>query len=145
MLFLTSPLFLFKWNSTLLPGTGVVVWDRLESPLVNILFMTKLLSLDPLSWDTYCLLNLWPSSSLVPLVTVTVHLVFWSLSLTKNKQQQQKKTLLILQSTYTHKKIIKTPLLHHNLGPRVFLSLSLSLADSLKHRDLSCSLSCPGF
>ena len=60
MLFLTSPLFIFKWNSTLLPGTGVIVWDRLESPIVNILFMTKLLSLDPLSWDMDCLLILWP-------------------------------------------------------------------------------------
>ena len=78
-----SPLFLFKQNSMLLPGTGVIVWDRLESPLVNILFTTKLLSLDPLSWHMDCLLTLWPSSSLVPLVTVTVHLVFWSLSLTK--------------------------------------------------------------
>ena len=44
----------------LLPGTGVIVWDRLESPLVNILFTTKLLSLDPLSWDMGCLLTLWP-------------------------------------------------------------------------------------
>ena len=60
MLFLTSPLFLFKWNSTLLPGTEVIMWDRLESPLVNILFTTKLLSLDPLSWDMECLLTLWP-------------------------------------------------------------------------------------
>ena len=60
---------------------GVIVRDRLESPLVNILFTTKLLSLNPLSWDMDCLLTLWPSSSLVPLVTVTVHLVFWSLSL----------------------------------------------------------------
>ena len=60
MLFLTSPLFLFKRNSTLLPGTEVIVWDRLESPLVNIFFTTKLLSLDPLSWDMDCLLNLWP-------------------------------------------------------------------------------------
>ena len=25
VLFLTSPLFLFKWNSTVLPGTGVIV------------------------------------------------------------------------------------------------------------------------
>ena len=49
MLFLTSPFFLFKRNSMLLPGTEVIVWDRLESPLVNILFTTKLLSLDPLS------------------------------------------------------------------------------------------------
>ena len=60
MLFLTSPLFLFKWNSTMLPGTGVNVWDRLESPLVNILFMTNQLSLDPLSWDMDCLRILWP-------------------------------------------------------------------------------------
>ena len=60
MLFLTSPLFLFKQNSTLLPGTEVIVWDRLEYPLVNILFMTKLLSLDPLSWDMDRLLTLWP-------------------------------------------------------------------------------------
>ena len=60
MLFLPSPLFLFKWNSTLLPGTEVIVWDRLESPLINILFMTQLLSLDPLSWDMDCLLTLWP-------------------------------------------------------------------------------------
>ena len=82
MLFLTSPLFLFKRNSTLLPGIGVIVWDRLTS-LVKILFMTKLLSLDPLSWDMDCLLTLWPSSSLVLLVTVTVRLIFWYLSLTK--------------------------------------------------------------
>ena len=53
-------LFLFKRNSTLLPGTEVIVWDRLESPLVNVLFMAKLLSLDPLSWDVDCLLTLWP-------------------------------------------------------------------------------------
>ena len=60
MLFLTSPLFLFKWNSTLLPGTEVIMWHTLESPLVKILFMTKLFSLDPLSWDMDCLLILWP-------------------------------------------------------------------------------------
>ena len=59
MPFLTSPLFLFKRSRTLLSGTRVIVWDRLESPLVNILFMTKLLSLDPLSWDMDCLLTLW--------------------------------------------------------------------------------------
>ena len=44
----------------LLPGTEVILWDRLESPLVNILFTTKLLSLHPLSWDMDCLLTLWP-------------------------------------------------------------------------------------
>jgi len=60
MLFLTSPLFLFNQNSRLLPGTEIIVWDRLESPLVNILFTTNLLSLNPLSWDMDCLLTLWP-------------------------------------------------------------------------------------
>ena len=60
MLFLTSPLFLFNQNSRLLPGTEIIVWDRLESLLVNFLFRTKLLSLDPLSWDMDCLLTLWP-------------------------------------------------------------------------------------
>ena len=59
MLFLTGPLFLFKRIRMLLPGTRVIVWDRLESPLVNILFTTKLLSLDPLSWDMDGLLTLW--------------------------------------------------------------------------------------
>ena len=43
----------------LLPGTRVIVWDRLESPLVNMLFTTKLLSLDPLSWDMDGLLTSW--------------------------------------------------------------------------------------
>ena len=59
MLFLTSPLFLFKQSRMLLPGTRVIVCDRLESPLVNILLMTKLPSLDPLCWDMDGLLTLW--------------------------------------------------------------------------------------
>ena len=61
VLFLTSLLFLSKQNSRLLWGTEIIVWDRLESPLVNIIFMTKLLSLNPLSWDMDCLMTLWPS------------------------------------------------------------------------------------
>ena len=60
VLSLLSPLSLFKRNSTLLPGPEVIVWGRLGSPLVNILFRTKLLSLIPLSWDMDCLLTLWP-------------------------------------------------------------------------------------
>jgi len=65
MLFLISPLFLIsfcqkpvEWHAT--PRTEVIGWDRLESPSVNILLMTKLLSLDPLPWDMDCLLTLWP-------------------------------------------------------------------------------------
>ena len=83
VLSLMSPLSLFKRNSTLLPGTEVIEWGRLGSPLVNILFRTKLLSLVPLSWDMDCLLILWLILPLVPLVTVAVHLVFWSLSFLK--------------------------------------------------------------
>ena len=134
-----SPLSLFKRNSTLLPGT-VIVWGRLGSPLVNILFKTKLLSLLPLSWDMDCLLTLWLTLPLVPLVTVAVRLVFWSLS--------SRKKFLVPQPIYTHRKIIKAPLLHQSLGPRVFfvsLSLSLFLANSLERGDPLCSLFCPGF
>ena len=118
VLSLMSPLSLFKRNSTLLPGTEVIVWGRLRSPLVNILFRTKLLSLIPLSWDMDCLLTLWLILPLVPLVMVAVCLVFWSLSY----------KFLVLQPIYTHRKIIKAPLLHQSLGPWVFFCLSLSFS-----------------
>ena len=138
MLFLTSPLFLFKWNSTLLPGTEVIMWDRLESPLVNILFTTKLLSLDPLSWDMDCLLTLWPSSSLVPLVTVTVHLIFWSSSLTKETSC----TTAYMYSQKNHYSTfapseLGSPCLSFSLS----LSLSLRLSLSLSYRQLSTARS----
>ena len=83
VLSLMSPLSLFKWNSMLLPGTEVIVWGRLGSPLVNILFRTKLLSLAPVSWDMDCLLTLWLTLPLVPLVIVAVRLVSWSLAFPK--------------------------------------------------------------
>ena len=39
-----------------------------------------------------------------------------------------RKKFLVLQPIYTHRKIIKAPLLHQSLGPRViFVSLSFSL------------------
>ena len=66
MLFLINPLFLISFCSQkqverhTAPRTEVIEWDRLESPSVNILLTTKLLSLDPLSWDMDCLLTLWP-------------------------------------------------------------------------------------
>ena len=66
MLFLINPLFLISFCSQkpveqqAAPRTEVIRWDRLESPSVNILLTTKLLSLDPLSWDMDCLLTLWP-------------------------------------------------------------------------------------
>ena len=66
MLFLINPLFLIsswhweqvKWHTV--PRTDVIGWDMHESPSVNILLVTKLLSFDPLSWDMDCLLTLWP-------------------------------------------------------------------------------------
>ena len=50
-------------------------------------------------------------------------------------------------SIYAHTMLIKTPLLHQSSGPRVFLSLSLSLSQaiSLERRGPLSSLSCPGF
>ena len=66
MLFLINPLFFISFCSQkpverhAAPRTEVIGWHGLESPSVNILLMTKLLSLDPLSWDMDCLLTLWP-------------------------------------------------------------------------------------
>ena len=65
MLFLINPLFLISFCQRWVElhaalRTEVIGWDRLESPSVNILLTTKLLSLDPFSWDMVCLLTLWP-------------------------------------------------------------------------------------
>ena len=66
MLFLINPLFLISFccqkgvELHAVLRTEVIGWDKFESPSVNILFTTKLLSLDPLSWDMDCLLTLWP-------------------------------------------------------------------------------------
>ena len=119
VLSLMSPSSLFKRNSTLLPGTEVIVWGRLGSPLVNILFLTKLLSLAPLSWDMDCLLTLWLRLPLVPLVTVA--------SIWFSDLYHSRKKFLVPQPIYTHRKIVKAPLLHQSLGPQVFFCLSFSL------------------
>ena len=137
MLYFMSPLSLFKRNSTLLPGTKIIVWGMLEFPLVNILFRTKLFSVAPLSWDVDCLLTLLLKLPLLPLVTFAVHLVYWSLSFPKEVS-------CTTAYIYTPRKSIKEPLLHQNLGPCAFF-VSLFLADSLQCRDLSCSLACQGF
>ena len=54
---------------------------------------------------------------------VAVHLVFWSLSLPKE--------ISCTSYIYTHRKIVKSPLLHQSLGPCVFF-VSLSLCLSLR-------------
>ena len=116
-----SPLSLFKRNSTLLPGTEVIVWGRLGSPLVNILFRTKLLSLVPLSWDMDCELTLWLTWPLVPLVTVAVRLVFWSLSFPKEVSCTTAYIYILIGKSLKHLCFIRA------LVPGYFLSLSLSL------------------
>ena len=66
MLFLINPLLPISFRCQKLveqkaaPRTEVIMWDRLESPSVNILFTAKVLSPNPLSWDMDCLLTLWP-------------------------------------------------------------------------------------
>ena len=139
-MFLVSPLFLIKWSSKLLPGTEVIMWDRLESPLVNILFTTKLLSLDPLSWDMDCLLVLWPlliPCSLGNSCCTSGFLIF-----------------IIVERNFLYNSlyILTERPLKHLCSIRAWVpvsfclfSFSLSLANSLEHRNPSCSLSCPGF
>ena len=135
MLFLTSPLFLFKRSRMLLPGTRVIVWDRLESPLVNILFTTKLLSLDPLSWDMDGLLTLWQLLIPCSLGNSCYTLGFLIFIIDERN--------FLYYSLYTHtEKSLKHLCSIRAWVPCLSFFLSLSPADSLEHRDLSCSLSC---
>ena len=59
MLFLINRLFLISGTASCSQDWGHYM-IQVCSPSVNILFMTKLLSLDPLSWDMDCLLTFWP-------------------------------------------------------------------------------------
>ena len=82
--------------------------------------MTKLLSLDPLSWDMDCLLTFWPSSSLVPLVMITIRLVFWCLSLMK-------------ETSCTTAYILTEKSLKHLCSMRAWVPVSFSLSLSLSY------------
>ena len=144
MLFLINPLFLVsfwqqkwvEWHAT--PRTEVIGWDRLESPSVNILLTTKLLSLDLLSWDMDCLLTLWPL--LIPYSLGNGCCTFGFL------------IFIIVERNFLYNKLyiltersLKHPSSTRGLGPYVFLSLSPSPANSLEHKNLLSSVSCPGF
>ena len=104
-------------------------WDhrmkhRHESPAVNILLTTKLLSLNLLYWDTDCLLTLWPL--LIPCSLDNDCCTFWFSDLYRCR-----KKFLVQQPIYTHRKIIKASLLHQRLGSpclSFFLSTSPSLS-----------------
>ena len=111
-------------------------------PSVNILLTTKLLSHDPLSWGMDCLLILWPlliPSFLDNSCCTSDFLIF--IVVERNSLYN---SLYILTE-----RSLKHPCSTRGLGPRVFLSLSLSLSLPLTN-SLECgnpprSLSCPGF
>ena len=117
-----SPLSFFKRNSMLLPGTEVIVWGRLGSPLVSILLRTKLHSLDPLSWDMDYLLTLWLTLPLVPLVMVAAPLVFWSLSFPKEVSCTTAYIHTLIEKSLKHLCSIRA------LVPVSFLFVSLSFS-----------------
>ena len=148
MLFLINPLFLIsfwqqkqvEWRAA--PRTEMIGWDMHESTSVNILIMTKLLSLNPLSWDMNCLLTLWPL--LIPISLGNSCCTFGFLIFIIVKRKSLYNNLYILTE-----RSLKHPSSTRGLGPRVFLSLSLSLslppANSLERGNPPSSLSCPGF
>ena len=146
MLFLINPLFLISVcyqkpvERHAAPRTEVIGWDRLESPSVNILLTTKLLSLDPLSWDMDCLLTLWPL--LIPCSLGNGCCMFGFLIFIIVERNSLYNSLCILTE-----RSLKHPCSTRGLGPHVFLSLSLSLplANSLERGNPPSSLSCPGF
>ena len=125
MLFLINPLFLISFccqkpvEQHAAPRTEIIGWDRLESPSVNILLMTKLLSLDPLSWDMDCLLTLWPL--LIPCSLGNGCCTFGFLIFIIIERN------FLYNSLYILTEILKASLHHQSLGLRAFLSLSFSL------------------
>ena len=103
-------------------------------PSGNILLTTKLLSHDPLSWDIDSLLTLWPL--LIPCSLDNGCCTFGFLIFIHCQ-----KKFLVQQPMYTHKRIIKTPMLHQTWVPVSFflsrsLSLSLPPANSLERGNL---------
>ena len=115
-----------------------------ESPSVNILLRTKLLSLYPLSWDMDCLLNLWPL--LIPHSLDKGCCTFGFLIFIIVERNS------LYNSLYTlTERSLKHRCSTRGLGPRVFLSLSppfslfLPLANSLECGNPPNSFSCPGF
>ena len=125
MLFLINPLFLVsfwqqkwvEWHAT--PRTEVIGWDRLESPSVNILLTTKLLSLDLLSWDMDCLLTLWPLLIPYSLDNGCCTLGFLIFIIVEINS--------LYNSLYIFtERSLKHPCSTRGLGPGVFLTLSLS-------------------
>ena len=87
-------------------------------PSVNILLMTKLLSHNPLSWDMDCLLTLWPL--LIPCFLDNGCCTFGFLIFIIVERNSLYNSLYILTERLKHSCSTR------DLGPCVFLSLSLS-------------------
>ena len=147
MLFLINPLFLIsfwqqeqvEWQAA--PRTEIIGWDKHESTSVNILLTTKLLSLNPLSWDMDCLLILRPL--LIPCSLGNGCCTFGFLIFIIVERNFLYNSLYILTE-----RSLKHTCSTRDLGPLsffLFLSPSLPLANSLECRNPPSSFSCPGF
>ena len=151
MLFLINPLFLISfWQQKRVerhtaPRTEVVGWGIYESPSVNSLLTTKLLSLDPLSWDMDCLLTLWPL--LIPCSLGNGCCTFGFLILIIVGRNSLYNSLYILsERSLKHLCSIRAWVpVSSFLSFSLSFSVSLSPANYLEHRNPSCSLSCTGF
>ena len=126
----------------LLPGMRT--WDKYMHgfPSVNSLLTTKLLSHDSLSWDMDCLLTLWPL--LIPCFLDNSCCMFGFLIFIIVERNSLYISLYMLTE-----RSLKHSCSTRDLGPHVFLSLSLSLslstANSPERVNPPSSLSCPGF
>ena len=131
MPFLINPLFLISfWQQKQMERhaasrTEVIEWDMHESPSVNILLMTKLFSLNPLSWGMDCLLTLWPL--LIPCSLGNCCCTFGFLICIIVERNSLYNSLYILTD-----RSLKHPCSTTGLGLHVFLSLSLSPPPSLR-------------
>ena len=121
--------------------TEVIGWDMHESPSVNILLVTKLLSFDPLSWDMDCLLTLWPL--LIPCSLGNCCCMFGFLIFIIVERNSLYNSLYIL----TERSLKHLCSIRAWVPVSFFLSLSLSLppANSLEHRNPLSSVSSLGF
>ena len=116
-------------------------------PSVNIFLVPKLLSHDPLSWDTDCLLTLWPL--LIPCFLDNGCCTFGFLIFIIVKRNSLYNSLYILTE-----RSLKHPCSIRAWAPvsvclffffSFSLSPSLPLANSLEHGNPPSSLSCFGF
>ena len=123
--------------------TEVIGWDMRESPSVNILLMTKLLSFDPLSWDMDCILILWPL--LIPCSLGNCCCTFGFLIFIIVERNSLYNSLYILTERSLEHLCSIRAWVPVSFFPSLSLSLSLPPANSLEHRNPLSSFSSLGF